>query len=214
MATLEELQDQLAALKERYSEVIEGSYSAEESIATIAVNMQAQLDDAQAAASSAGVYAAAAESAADEAADAGAEAGTAAGAEAGTTAAQDKYDAIFTQENTWSKTQTFYSLKANNVNVTSFVKAQDIDVYSQVKAGELKIENLSGSVRAAVVDSRNELMTLQLDNDWTDNVLLTCYSAALQYCNVENTLSVGQLLIGDTTLSQSELAQLKALLNQ
>jgi hypothetical protein len=111
MATLEELQDQLAALKERYSEVIEGSYSYEESIATIAVNMQAQLEDAQAAATSAGVYAAAAESAADEAADAGATAGTAAGAEAGATAgtaaAQAVYDTVFTQEHTYTDTQNF-----------------------------------------------------------------------------------------------------------
>lgn len=111
MATLGELQEQLAALKERYSAVVEGSYSYEADIATIAVNMQAQLDDAQAAASSAGTYAAIAENAADEAAVAGAAAGATAGTEAGTSAgtaaAQAVYDNVFTQEHTYTDTQNF-----------------------------------------------------------------------------------------------------------
>lgn len=324
MATLGELQAQLAALKERYSAVIEGSYSAEESIATIAVNMQEQLDDAQAAATSAGTYAAIAENAADEAAIAGAQAG----AEAGASEAQTKYDAIFTEEHSWDKTQTFYSLnvtkkadfsylsgqkgefyslnatnaaaekgnfyslvvrhslsmldaelssrKGNfysidankvgatevnatdvnaskvkldvagsttkvqfdaaqaqngiDVNIAGYAQYSDgtsavvdttlhtrsLDVYSQAKVGELSIAYSSRSVRATITDNDHNLLNLKLDTDdySTYSALLTCYSAALDYCAVANTLSVGQLLIGDTSLSQSELAQLKALLNQ
>lgn len=151
MATLEELQQQLAALKERYSAVVEGSYSYEADIATIAVNMQAQLDDAQAAASSAGTYAAIAENAADEASVAGAEAGAAAGATAGSSAAQTKYDTIFTQEHTWYATQTFSAyVEAQDISANA-ISATFIDVYSQVRTRGLTLQYSYASSLKSIV---------------------------------------------------------------
>lgn len=175
MATLEELQQQLATLKERYSEVIEGSYSYEESIATIAVNMQAQLDDAQTAASSAGTYATLAENAADEAAVAGAEAGATAGA----SAAQTKYNDIFTRDHYWDSFQDFYSIQSASVNADA-LWARKVDVYS-LNADKLalrySIEDMFYNVSFTSDLHNNGNVKVQLTDSAGRFVWLQCYSA-------------------------------------
>jgi hypothetical protein len=198
MATLEELQEQLAALKERYSAVIEGSYSAEESIATIAVNMQAQLDDAQEAASSAGIYASAAETSAAVAAAAGA----AAGAEAGASEAQTKYDAIFTEEHTWGETQTFYSLnvtkKADFSNLTArdltgqkgefySLHTTDMRVEGQFAMTTLRLGTLDSGARFDVDNASDDIYVDIIGYSYSGNstsrkdATLRTYSAALEH---------------------------------